>query len=108
MYSSTVPIPETPGELRSIANGPLTECPGCGPQTIPGSHDGDCPIRVKQRRVDTIRADRAVMIAYLKMKLGAEDWHGVQDAASDLRDIDSEMDGLTCGNTDESLLKDRR
>lgn len=34
---------------------------------------------------------RATMISYLKLKLHEEDWHGVQDAASDLRDIDTEI-----------------
>lgn len=33
------------------------------------------------------------MIAYLKLKLEEQDWHGVQDAASDIRDIESEMKG---------------
>lgn len=34
---------------------------------------------------------RAGMIAYLKMKVEAEDWHAVQDAGSDLREIDTEI-----------------
>lgn len=33
-------------------------------------------------------------IAYLKLKVDGADWHGVQDAASDLRDIEAEMKGL--------------
>ncbi len=37
---------------------------------------------------------RPVLVAYLKAKFETEDWHGVQDAASDLRDLDSELDGL--------------
>lgn len=32
---------------------------------------------------------RNTMINYLNMKMGEEDWHGVQDAASDLREIDT-------------------
>lgn len=36
---------------------------------------------------------KAQMIQYLRLKLDEEDWHGVQDAASDLRDIDSELLG---------------
>jgi len=31
---------------------------------------------------------------YLQMKVDNKDWHGVQDAASDLRDIESELKGL--------------
>lgn len=45
-------------------------------------------------RYAQLRAARVVMVAYLRTKLDAEDWHGVQDAASDLRDIDAELAGL--------------
>lgn len=31
---------------------------------------------------------------YLQLKVDEEDWHGVQDAASDLRDIDVEITTL--------------
>lgn len=41
-----------------------------------------------------LQRQRAVMKGYLRVKLREEDWHGVQDAASDLRDIDSELAGL--------------
>lgn len=34
------------------------------------------------------------MIAYLKHKLQVEDWHGIQDAGSDLREIDIELQVL--------------
>lgn len=34
---------------------------------------------------------RKTMVAYLELKVEEQDWHGVQDAASDLRDIDTEM-----------------
>lgn len=29
------------------------------------------------------------LVAYLEMKLALADWHGVQDAASDLRDLEA-------------------
>jgi hypothetical protein len=45
-------------------------------------------------RIASLEQNRAVMVGYLRMKMDAEDWHGCQDAASDLRDIDSELDGL--------------
>ena len=45
--------------------------------------------KIKERREAKRR-----MITYLELKLREEDWHGVQDAASDLRDIDSELKGL--------------
>jgi hypothetical protein len=38
------------------------------------------------------------MVEYLLMKVEEEDWHGVQDAASDLRDIDSELRGIDWAN----------
>jgi hypothetical protein len=38
---------------------------------------------------------REIMIKYLEVKLSNEDWHGVQDAGSDLRDIDSEIKALS-------------
>ena len=34
---------------------------------------------------------RALLIAYLKMKVDEEDWHGVADAAMDLREIDARL-----------------
>lgn len=48
----------------------------------------------RQARITDLEAWRPILIKYLEQKYKAEDWHGVQDAASDLRDLDSEMDGL--------------
>jgi hypothetical protein len=45
-------------------------------------------------RINDLKARRALMSEYLDLKRREEDWHGVQDAASDLRDIDAEMKGL--------------
>lgn len=45
-------------------------------------------------RIDLLGQQRAVMIDYLQMKVDEKDWHGVQDAGSDLRDIESEIKGL--------------
>jgi len=36
---------------------------------------------------------RAVLIKYLKLKVQEEDWHGVADAANDLREMDAEERG---------------
>jgi len=36
---------------------------------------------------------RAAIIAYLSEKVAAEDWHGVADAAMDLRDLDEYVRG---------------
>jgi len=32
---------------------------------------------------------KAALVAYLRSKLEAEDWHAVQDAASDIREIEA-------------------
>jgi len=83
--------------------------PGGPPFTAPQERCADCrvtegwaPCPHKPRPVGAARGDRLAfllssrpkLVDYLKMKLEAEDWHGVQDAASDLRDLDSELDGL--------------
>lgn len=34
---------------------------------------------------------RCMMIDYLKLKTSEEDWHGVADAAMDIREIDAEL-----------------
>ena len=36
-------------------------------------------------------ARKQSLVAYLRMKLDAEDWHAVQDAASDIREIDAQI-----------------
>ena len=50
--------------------------------------------RDKADRIAFLERKRLVTIEDLKVKLEAEDWHGVQDCASDLRDADNELDGL--------------
>jgi hypothetical protein len=47
-----------------------------------------------QARINALKARRFKMKEYLLLKLEEEDFHGVQDAASDLRDIDAELKGL--------------
>ena len=42
-------------------------------------------------RLNSLRKRRAVMRDYLQVKFDEEDYHGVQDVASDLRDIDVEI-----------------
>lgn len=41
----------------------------------------------------TFQEKKDIMVNYLKLKLEEEDWHGVQDAGSDLRDIESKEEG---------------
>lgn len=38
--------------------------------------------------VEKLYREQAALIEYLKAKTEAKDWHGCQDAASDLRDIE--------------------
>ena len=66
-----------------------------------GRHSGACsldgpvhPAGRREQRIAFLETSRPKLVDYLKMKLEAEDWHGVQDAASDLRDLDNELDGL--------------
>jgi hypothetical protein len=64
--------------------------------------DGSCPTcrslaltpDPRQARIKDLEEWRPILIQYLEQKFKAEDWHGVQDAASDLRDLDCELDGL--------------
>ena len=71
---------------------------GEGDYVVPGDTIGVVlginPPDPRETRLADLERHRPTLIAYLKMKLEAEDWHGVQDAASDLRDVDSELDGL--------------
>lgn len=45
-------------------------------------------------RLFELGSDRKRMVEYALMKLRQEDWHGLADAAMDLRDIDAEVLGL--------------
>ena len=48
----------------------------------------------RRARVAFLKRKRMVTIADMGVKVEAEDWHGVQDCASDLRDIDNEIWGI--------------
>jgi hypothetical protein len=39
----------------------------------------------------TLSEEREALLVYLLAKYHSSDWHGVQDAASDLRDIDCQL-----------------
>ena len=41
-----------------------------------------------------LEGQRSALIAYLRSKLDASDWHAVQDAGSDIREIESQLDLL--------------
>ena len=40
------------------------------------------------------KTDREILIDYLLMKAQHEDWHGVSDAANDLREMDASGKGV--------------
>lgn len=48
----------------------------------------------KLARISFLERKRQVTIEDCKVKLEAGDYHGVADAAMDLRDIENELDGL--------------
>ena len=45
-------------------------------------------IKPEPNRSDAM-TDREILIQYLLMKVRQEDWHGVSDAANDLREMDA-------------------
>lgn len=47
-----------------------------------------------KRDPDFLKKRRAIIIADLLSKAEAEDWHGVADAAMDLREIDAKLSVL--------------
>lgn len=52
------------------------------------------PSDSKASRISFLKRKREATKADLLMKFEDQDWHGVQDCGSDLRDIDSELAGL--------------
>lgn len=42
-------------------------------------------------RIITLRKRGGQMVEYLTLKVSEEDWHGVADAAMDLREIDAKL-----------------
>ncbi len=52
--------------------------------------------------------ERDILIAYLEMKVWEEDWHGVADAAMDLRDHDEFKRGFEEGQRSADDLRDLR
>lgn len=44
-----------------------------------------------EEQVRKLREQRASLVAYLRMKTTCEDWHGVADAAMDLREVDAKL-----------------
>ena len=47
-----------------------------------------------RRMIEEKKKERQDMISYLLLKVKTEDFHGVADAANDIREIDSEIKGM--------------
>jgi hypothetical protein len=45
-------------------------------------------------RSEELEHNKQVLIDYLLMKVSDSDWHGVADAAMDLRDLEAELKAL--------------
>lgn len=43
------------------------------------------------RTLDQLLSDKQLMVEYLELKLREKDWHGVADAAMDLRELEVEI-----------------
>lgn len=54
--------------------------------------------------LEQLKKRKQRMIEYLLLKVEEEDWHAVQDAGSDLRDIESEEKGY--GQAEDDRNKD--
>jgi hypothetical protein len=46
---------------------------------------------MNESRIQSLRAERATLLAYLRCRVDNEDWHGVSDAANDIREIEREI-----------------
>lgn len=47
----------------------------------------------------TLEEQHATLIRYLEAKLAARDWHGVSDAANDLRELEATMKAISACNS---------
>lgn len=45
--------------------------------------------------LEVLRVRRALYVKYLRDRAEVEDWHGVMDAAADLREIDAALKALS-------------
>lgn len=48
----------------------------------------------RRAAIAKLTAQRATMLAYLRLRLDLDDMHGVMDAASDIREIDARLSVL--------------
>ena len=71
---------------------------GCSIHGNFASEDGECPvceskkeecIKRKEPQTNDFFNKREILISYLKVKTNECDWHGVSDAANDLRVLEA-------------------
>ena len=60
-----------------------------------------------ESELKNLQLKRVLLVDYLKLKLEDEDWHGVEDAGSDLRDLDAKIETLqwVLGEKSEPVLQ---
>jgi len=51
-------------------------------------------IKRTERLIGELASQKVALIAYCRSKLEAGDWHAVQDAGSDIREIDAKLELL--------------
>ena len=44
-----------------------------------------------ERLIGELVAQKAALIAYCRLKVSADDWHAVADAAMDIRELDAQI-----------------
>lgn len=77
----------------SDAQWPRCQCPQPQPMEARAPAITMQEHRTENRR-GALNEHRRVLLSYLRVKTDAEDWHGVSDAANDLREIDAELKGM--------------
>lgn len=68
----------------------------CDNETQPvdgGTHPPEW-VSYPQARIDELLEARRVLITYLEHKAQIRDWHGVSDAANDLRVLEAKIEAL--------------
>jgi len=74
--------------------------------SVRDSHRISYPVRME--RHELLARMRQTLVAYLHDKVADEDWHGVSDAANDLREVDAELRGLIRALSAGSARRARR
>jgi hypothetical protein len=75
----------------------MSETFGWVPDTTTGMVTNSGVISPCTPTVAELQRRKAGLIAYCQIKLEAGDWHAVQDAASDIRELDAKLEVLRDG-----------